>query len=135
MNNGTKIKVYKTLIIVFFSIYFLFSIDFLKGAWITYSSLSYYFSNFGFNLDVFNFIRILNYILFFINLVIGICILIKLILNKKIIKISIIFCGIHCLISISWGINYKFLLGSILSIIPIVILLFLCKMYDKKFKS
>ena len=66
-------NIYKKLLILGFSIYFLFSISVIRGAVITYQSIAYSLQFGGFlELVIFNYIRILYYIFFIIGCIIPI---------------------------------------------------------------
>ena len=129
-NIGTKkIIIYKILLYMYFIVYYLVAIEILKGVLITYASISYYYNNFGF--DINDFFRALCYILLFVNLVIILIMTIKLILNKNTRMLSKIYCILHIIISIFYCLAYGNLFNLLFGIIPIIPYIFLYIMYKK----
>jgi hypothetical protein len=123
-----KVIIYKGLFFVFCLIYLLFSIYFLEGTGITYNSISYWFLNSM--MSIFDYLRVLCYILLFINMILILIISIRLILNKKIKSLSIIFCIFHLSVGIFYCMAYKDLSNLILGIIPVVGYIFLYIIYN-----
>jgi hypothetical protein len=129
-------NIYKKLLILGFSIYFLFSISVIRGAMITYQSIAYSLQFGGFlELGIFNYIRILYYILFFTNLFI-IIIIVKMTINNRYNNVIFAsYCIIHFIMCILYFFNYDyndissyifFIIGCI---IPITLSIFLYKKY------
>jgi len=87
--------------------------------------------NFGFNFPIFDYLRALCYILLSFIIILLFIIIVKLLLNKCINVLSKIFCIMHCIMCVSWGIAYKHLPESILGIVPVIIFVFLYKTYNK----
>ena len=130
-----KRNIYKILLILGFSIYFLFSISVIRGAMITYQSIAYNFFYSGgfFGQGIFNYIRILYYTLYFINLFIIIIIFIMIINNRYNKKLFASYCIIHFIVCILYYFNYNNILSLIFliigGIIPIALSIFLYKKY------
>jgi hypothetical protein len=136
-----KRNIYKILLMLGFSIYFLFSILFIKGAMVTYQSIVYNFGSF-LSLGIFNYIKILYHTLYFINLFI-IIIIVNMIINNRCNKILFTsYCIIHFIMCVLYYFNYNYythyynIISSyiyfmIVCIIPITLSMFLYKKYIK----
>ena len=131
-----KRNIYKILLILGFSIYFLFSISVIRGAMITYQSIAYNFFYSGgfFGQGIFNYIRILYYTLYFINLFIIIIIIFIMIINNRYNKkLFASYCIIHFIVCILYYFNYNNILSFIFliigCIIPIALSIYLYKKY------
>ena len=128
-------NIYKILLIIGFSIYFLFSILVIRGAIITYRSIAYNFFEFGgfFGQEIFNYIRILYYTLYFINLFIIIIIFLMIINNRYNKRLFASYCIIHIIMCILYYLNYNYILTLIFliigCIIPMALSIFLYKKY------
>jgi hypothetical protein len=124
-----KRTIYKGFIFVFYLVYFFFSSLFLAGSRNTYQSISYGYLNSM--LGIFDYLRFSYYILLFINVILILIMSTKLIFNKNIKLLSIVFCVFHFSIGILYCIAYKYLFELVLGIMPVVVYIFLYKMYNR----
>ena len=116
----------KALFFIYFSIYYFIAFIVIESRVIDiYSLLS--------NLGIYNYLKILFYLLFFSILIINAIMIIKIIFNKNIKLLSIIFYIMHSLMCILYYTYFAniYLIGYSLLIISIIIFIVLNIIYNK----